>query len=73
MLKSSEGLDEKPTVEYYGLNGRRIGKEHKSKLTHKEILEHCLKVFHAQSEKCTTILLIGVWEGSTHCFAELQI
>ena len=58
VFKLSEGLDEKPTVEYYGPMGR-IGDSYKSYLTHKEILEHCLKVFRAQGEQCPTILLVG--------------
>ena len=60
VFKLSEGLDEKPTVEYYGPDGRPIGGSYKSYLTHREILEHCLKVFHAQDpKKCPTIMLIG--------------
>ena len=59
VYKLSEGLDEKPTVEYYGPDGP-IGGTYKSYLTHREILEHCLKVFRAQNpKKCPTILLIG--------------
>ena len=59
VFKLSEGLDEKPTIEYYGPDGP-IGGSYKSYLTHREILEHCLKVFRAQDhQKCPTILLIG--------------
>ena len=59
VFKLSEGLDEKPTVEYYGPNGS-IGNPYKSYLTHREILKHCLKAFHSQDpKKCSTILLIG--------------
>ena len=59
VFKLSEGLDEKPMVEYYDKDGKRIGDPNKSYLTHREILEHCLKVFHAQGETCQTIMLIG--------------
>ena len=59
VFKLSEGLDEKPMVEYYDKDGKCIGDPNKSYLTHREILEHCLKVFHAQGETCQTILLIG--------------
>ena len=59
VFKLSEGLDEKPMVEYYDKDGKRIRDPHQSYLTHREILEHCLKVFHAQGETCQTILLIG--------------
>ena len=59
VFKLSEGLDEKPTVEYYGPDGP-IGDSYKSYLMHREILEHCLKVFYAQDPKMhPTILLIG--------------
>ena len=58
VFKLSEGLDERPIVEYYGPNGP-IGDPFESYLTHREILEHCLKIFHAQGESCQTILLIG--------------
>ena len=59
VFKLSEGLDEKPTVEYYGPDGP-IGGSYKSYLTHRQILEHCLQVFRAQDpKKCPTILLIG--------------
>ena len=54
----SEGLDEKPEIEYRGPNGC-IGKPYKSYLTHREILEHCLKVFSVQGEKVPNIMLIG--------------
>ena len=60
VFKLSEGLDEKPTVEYYGPDGTRIGEKYESYLTHKEILKHCLKVFRAQDHtKCPKILVIG--------------
>ena len=59
VFKLTEGLDEKPMVEYYDKDGKRIGDPNKSYLTHREILEHCLKVFHAQGETCQTIMLIG--------------
>ena len=56
----SEGLNEKPTVEYYGPDGTRIGDPYKSYLSHRQILEHCLKVFRAQGPgKCPKILVIG--------------
>ena len=59
VFKLTEGLDEKPMIEYYDKDGKRIGDPYQSYLTHREILEHCLKVFHAQGETCQTIMLIG--------------
>ena len=58
VFKSSEGLDEKPTVEYHGPDGP-VGDRYQSYLTHREILEHCLKVLHAQGEKSQIIMLVG--------------
>ena len=59
VFKLTEGLDEKPMVENNGKDGKPIGDPYQSYLTHREILEHCLKVFHAQGETCKTIMLIG--------------
>ena len=66
----SEGLDEKPEIEYHGSKGR-IGKSYKSYLTHKEILEHCLKVFSIQGEKVPNIMLIGT--HNDHNDKKLQV
>ena len=59
VFKLSEGLDQKPIVEYYGPDGRPIGDKCESYLTHKEILEHSLKVLKAHKGPCPKILLIG--------------
>ena len=59
VLKLSEGLDEKPTVQFHGSDGL-IGDSYKSYLTHREILERFLKAFRAQDpQNCPTILVIG--------------
>ena len=59
VFKLSEGLNEKPIVLYYGPDGP-IGGAYESYLNHREILEHCIKVFRAQDHKrCPTILLVG--------------
>lgn len=54
----TEGLNEKPKVEYYGRDGP-MGHPRESHLTHEEILKHSLKVFSAQGEQCSKILVIG--------------
>ena len=66
----SEGLDEKPEIEYRGSKGR-IGEPYKSYLTHREILEHCLRVFSAQGEKVPHIMLIGT--HNDHHNKKLQV
>ena len=66
----SEGLDEKPEIEYYDSNSP-IGKPYKSYLTHREILEHCLGVFRAQGEKVPHIMLIGT--HNDHHNIKLQV
>ena len=59
VFKLSESLDQKPMVEYYGPDGRPIGEKCESYLTHKEILEHSLKVLKAHKDPCPKILVIG--------------
>ena len=66
----SEGLNEKPEIEYYDSKGR-IGKSYTSYLTHREILEHCLKVFSAQGEKAPNFMLIGT--HNDHHLKKLQV
>ena len=61
VFKLSEGLDQKPTVEYYGSEGS-LGEKYVSYLTHKEILEHSLKVLKVRQGTCPTILVIGTHE-----------
>ena len=64
VFKLSEGLNERPIVEYYGPDGP-IGGSYKSYLNHREILEHYIKVFRAQDrKKCPTILLIGTHQDN---------
>ena len=58
VFKLSEGLDQKPTVEYYGSHCP-IGDKYVSYLTHNEILEHSLKILNVRQSKCPTILVIG--------------
>ena len=59
VFKLSEGLDQKPIVEYFGPDGRPIGDSRESYLTHKEILKHSLKVLKAQKDNCPIILVVG--------------
>ena len=61
VFKLSERLDQKPIVEYYGSEGS-LGEKYVSYLTHKEILEHSLKVLKVRQGTCPTILVIGTHE-----------
>ena len=74
VFKLSEGLNQKPTIEYYEA-GTRVGNSRTSYMTHKEILEHTLKVFAVQNGKKPTILIIGTHKdkkGSSFDYEELQ-
>ena len=48
VLKLSEELSHHPTIEYYGADGKPVGKPYRSSLSHKQILQHCLGAIHSQ-------------------------
>ena len=58
VLKASEGLGHKPIAEYYDPEGC-VGEPRESYLTNKQILEQCLKAFHADDGQVPNILMIG--------------
>ena len=72
VFKLSEGLDQKPIVEYYGPEGHPIGDKCESFLTHKEILEHSLKVLNAHKGPCPKILVIGTHKDCPPQKLEIQ-
>ena len=49
VLKISEALDHQPTIEYYGTDGKPVGKSYPSPLSHKKIFEHCLEAMRSQN------------------------
>ena len=48
VLKLSEELSHHPTIEYYGTDGRPVINPYRSYLSHKEILQHCLRAVFSQ-------------------------
>ena len=42
VLNLSETMSHSPTIEYYGADGKPVGKSYQSAFTHKQILQHCL-------------------------------
>ena len=47
-LDLSEELSHHPSTEYYGADGKPVGKPYRSSLSHKQILQHCLGAVHSQ-------------------------
>ena len=58
VLKLSEELSHHPTIEYYGENGKPVGKPYRSSLSHKQILQHCLGAIHSQDAH-PLIIVVG--------------
>ena len=58
VLKLSEELSHHPTIEYYGADGKPIGKPYRSSLSHKQILQHCLGAIHSQDAH-PMIIIVG--------------
>ena len=66
VLKLSEELSHHPTIEYYGSDGKPVGKPYRSSLSHKQILQHCLGAIHSQDAH-PLIVVVG-----THRDAESE-
>ena len=58
VLKLSEELSHHPTIEYYGADGKPVGKPYRSSLSHKQILQHCLGAIHSQDAH-PLIMIVG--------------
>ena len=58
VLKLSEELSHHPTIEYYGADGKPVGKSYRSSLSHKQILQHCLGAIHSQDAH-PLIIVVG--------------
>ena len=58
VLKLSEELSHHPTIEYYGADGKPVGKPYRSSLSHKQILQHCLGTIHSQDAH-PLIIVVG--------------
>ena len=66
VLKLSEELSHHPSIEYYGADGKSVGKPYQSFLSHKQILQNCLGAIHSQGAH-PLIIIVG-----THRDAECK-
>ena len=62
-LDLSEELSHHPRTEYYGADGKPVGKPYRSSLSHKQILQHCLGAVHSQ-DACPLIVAVGTHRDS---------
>ena len=58
VLNLSEDLSHHPITEYYGADGKPVGTPYRSRLSHKQILQHCLQAQHSQ-DVCPLIISVG--------------
>ena len=58
VLNLSEDLSHHPITEYYGADGEPVGIPYRSRLSHKQILQHCLQAQHSQ-DVCPLIITVG--------------
>ena len=69
VLKLSEELSHHPTIEYYGADGKPVGKPYRSSLSHKQILQHCLGAIHSQDAH-PLIVIVGTHRDAKGSCAE---
>ena len=69
VLKLSEELSHHPTIEYYGADGKHVGKPYRSSLSHKQILQHCLGAIHSQDAH-PLIIIVGTYRDAKDSCAE---
>ena len=69
VLKLSEELSHHPTIEYYGADGKPVGKQYRSSLSHKQILQHCLGAIHSQHAH-PLIIVVGTHRDTKDSCAE---
>ena len=62
-LDLSEELSHHPSTEYYGADGKPVGKPYRSSLSHKQILQHCLGAVHSQDAH-PLIVVVGTHRDS---------
>ena len=58
VLNLSEDLSHYPSMDYYGADGKPIGKPYKSSLSHEQILQHSLEIFRSQDVR-PLIITVG--------------
>ena len=69
VVKLSEELSHRPTIEYYGADGKPVGKLCRSSLSHKQILQHCLGAIHSQ-DACPLIVTVGTHQDAESEYSE---
>ena len=69
VLKLSEELSHHPTIEYYGADGKPVGKPYRSSLSHKQILHNCLGAIHSQDAH-PLIIIVGTHRDTKDSCAE---
>ena len=72
VLKLSEELSHHPTIEYYGADGKRVGKPYRSSLSHKQILQHCLGAIHSQDAHPLIIIVGTHRDAKDNCAETMQ-
>ena len=60
----SEELSHRPTIEYYGADGKPVGKAYQSSLSHKQILQGCLGAIGAQATH-PLVITVGTHRDAT--------
>ena len=69
VLKLSEELSHHPTIEYYGADGKPVGKPYRSSLSQKQILQYCLGAIHSQDAH-PLIIVVGTHRDTKDSCAE---
>ena len=67
--KLSEDLSHHPTIEYYGADGKPVGKPYRSSFSHKQILQHCLGAIRSQDAH-PLIIVVGTHRDTKDSCAE---
>ena len=62
-LDLSEELSRHPSTEYYGADGKPVGKPYRSSLSHIQILQHCLGAVHSH-DACPLVVTVGTHRDS---------
>ena len=59
VLKLSEELSHRPTIEYYGADGKPVGKPYRSSRTNKQIFQHCLGAMQCSPDTQPLVIVMG--------------
>ena len=69
VLNLSEELSHHPSIEYYGADGKPVGKPYQSSLSHKQILQHCLGAVRSQDVH-PLIITVGTHQDAVNKCSE---